>query len=145
MTDRPVHRVYSGDRFCEQEVADEWVLLLCLALIDPGDEVITAQGSFISYLLRATEVGAKLTGVPLKDHTHDLDAMADAITDRTRLIFVCNPNNPTDTQSMPQQWRRFWGACQSTPQSSWMRRTTNTPSTPTIHAASPTSAMGSET
>jgi histidinol-phosphate aminotransferase len=77
--------------------ADEWVLLLCLALIEPGDEVIMAQGSFISYLLRATEVGAELTRVPLMDYTHDLDAMADAITDRTRLIFVCNPNNPTGT------------------------------------------------
>jgi histidinol-phosphate aminotransferase len=77
--------------------ADEWVLLLCLALIEPGDEVIMAQGSFISYLLRATEVGAELTQVPLTNYAHDLDAMADAITDRTRLIFVCNPNNPTGT------------------------------------------------
>jgi histidinol-phosphate aminotransferase len=77
--------------------ADEWVLLLCLSLLEPGDEVIMAKGSFISYLLRAIEVGAKLVQVPLKDHAHDLQAMADAIGDDTRLIFVCNPNNPTGT------------------------------------------------
>ena len=79
--------------------ADEWVLLLCLSLVDPGDEVIMAQGSFISYLLRVNEVGGRLAQVPLKkqDYTHDLDAMANAVTDRTRLVFVCNPNNPTGT------------------------------------------------
>jgi histidinol-phosphate aminotransferase len=77
--------------------ADEWVLLLCLSLVEPGDEVVMARGSFISYLLRAIEVGAELVQVPLRDYTHDLDAMADAITDRTRLVFVCNPNNPTGT------------------------------------------------
>jgi histidinol-phosphate aminotransferase len=76
---------------------DEWVLLLCLSLVDPGDEVVMALGSFISYLLRATEVGAKVVRVPLKDYTHNLEAMAEAITDRTRLVFVCNPNNPTGT------------------------------------------------
>ena len=77
--------------------SDEWVLLLCLSLADPGDEVIMAQGSFISYLLRATEVGAKVVQVPLKEYTNDLEAMAEAISDRTRLVFVCNPNNPTGT------------------------------------------------
>ena len=77
--------------------ADEWVLLLCLSLVDPGDEVVMAQGSFISYLLRATEVGAKVVRVPLKEHTHDLEAMANAITGSTKLVFVCNPNNPTGT------------------------------------------------
>ena len=77
--------------------ADEWMLLLCLAFAGPGDEVVMAGGSFISYLLRATEVGAEAVRVPLKEHRHDLAAMAEAITGRTRLVFVCNPNNPTGT------------------------------------------------
>jgi histidinol-phosphate aminotransferase len=78
--------------------ADEWILLLCMSLVNPGDEVIMAKGSFISYLLRAMEVGAKLVQVSLtKEYAHDLDAMADAITESTRLIFICNPNNPTGT------------------------------------------------
>jgi histidinol-phosphate aminotransferase len=78
--------------------ADEWVLLLCLSLVEPGNEVIMAKGSFISYLLRAIQVGANLVQVGLtEDYVHDLDAMLDAITDSTQLIFVCNPNNPTGT------------------------------------------------
>jgi histidinol-phosphate aminotransferase len=77
--------------------ADEWVILICLALLDPGDEVIAARGTFVSYAWRAIEVGAKVVQVPLRDHTHDLGAMADAVTEDTRLVFVCNPNNPTGT------------------------------------------------
>jgi histidinol-phosphate aminotransferase len=76
---------------------DEWILLLCLSLANPGDEIVMAWGSFISYLLRASEVGAEAVRVPLKNYTHDLQAMSEAISDRTRLVFVCNPNNPTGT------------------------------------------------
>ncbi|MBN1887154.1 MAG: histidinol-phosphate transaminase [Thermoflexales bacterium] len=87
--------------------ADEWVLLLCLALVNPGDEVIMAHGSFISFLLRATEAGARLVAIPLKDYTHDLEAMAAAVTERTRLVFVCNPNNPTGTAVDAQALNTF--------------------------------------
>lgn len=77
--------------------ADEMILLLCLTMLRPGDEVVMANGTFISYLLRTVEVGGTPIRVPLRDYTHDLEAMADAITDRTRLFFLCNPNNPTGT------------------------------------------------
>ncbi|MFN2133537.1 MAG: pyridoxal phosphate-dependent aminotransferase, partial [Anaerolineae bacterium] len=87
--------------------ADEWMLLLCLAFAGPEDEVVMAHGSFISYLLRATEVGAKAVRVPLREYTHDLEAMAAAITERTRLVFVCNPNNPTGTMVGAQELERF--------------------------------------
>jgi histidinol-phosphate aminotransferase len=87
--------------------ADEWVLLLCLSLVDAGDEVIMARGSFISYWLRGVEVGANVVQVPLKGYVHDLEAMAGAVTDRTRLIFVCNPNNPTGTAVDAARMERF--------------------------------------
>lgn len=77
--------------------ADEWVLLLCVALLEPGDEAVMAQGSFVSYAWRTGEVGGKAIRVPLKDYALDLEAMAQAVTGRTRLVFVCNPNNPTGT------------------------------------------------
>ncbi len=77
--------------------SDELVLLLCLAFLEPGDEALMAEGTFISYLLRTLELGARPLRVPLQAYTHDLAAMAEAITPRTRLIFVCNPNNPTGT------------------------------------------------
>ena len=77
--------------------SDEMVLLLCLAFLREGDEAVMAQGSFISYYLRTLEMGARAVRVPLRDYIHDLDAMADAVTERTRLLFLCNPNNPTGT------------------------------------------------
>ncbi|NWF80536.1 MAG: histidinol-phosphate transaminase [Chloroflexi bacterium] len=77
--------------------SDELVLLLCLAFLEPGDEALMAEGTFISYLLRTLELGARPVRVPLQAYHHDLAAMAAAITPRTRLIFVCNPNNPTGT------------------------------------------------
>ncbi|GAA2064745.1 histidinol-phosphate transaminase [Streptomyces albiaxialis] len=62
----------------------------------PGDEVIYAWRSFEAYPIVTQISGAASVRVPLTEgEEHDLDAMADAVTDRTRLIFVCNPNNPT--------------------------------------------------
>ncbi|EGG46075.1 MULTISPECIES: histidinol-phosphate transaminase [Streptomyces] len=64
----------------------------------PGDEVIYAWRSFEAYPIITRISGATPVQVPLTPgEVHDLDAMARAITDRTRLIFVCNPNNPTGT------------------------------------------------
>jgi histidinol-phosphate aminotransferase len=68
------------------------------ATCDPGDEVVFGQPSFEAYPILAMQVGAAMVQVPLTSaHRYDLDAMADAITERTRLVFVCNPNNPTGT------------------------------------------------
>src|SRR3954449_6043868 len=64
---------------------------------DPGDEVVFAWPSFEAYPILAAQVGATAVTVPLVDVRHDLGAMAEAVTDRTRLVFVCNPNNPTGT------------------------------------------------
>jgi histidinol-phosphate aminotransferase len=79
--------------------SDELILLLCLAFLEPGDEAVMADGTFISYLMRTLELGARPLRVPLREYAHDLAAMAAAITPRTRLVFVCNPNNPTGTTS----------------------------------------------
>ncbi len=74
---------------------------LCQQLIQitstVGDEVVYGWRSFEIYPLQVRTAGATQVPVPLADHTYDLDAMAAAVTDRTRLIFVCNPNNPTGT------------------------------------------------
>ncbi|MEV5411976.1 histidinol-phosphate transaminase [Thermopolyspora sp. NPDC052614] len=66
-------------------------------LAEPGTEVVYAWRSFEAYPLLADVAGMTSVQVPLRDETHDLDALAEAITDRTRLVFVCNPNNPTGT------------------------------------------------
>jgi histidinol-phosphate aminotransferase len=70
---------------------------LVQAVADAGDEVVYAWRSFEAYPILTAVSGATSVQVPLHDYTHDLDAMAAAITDRTRLVFVCNPNNPTGT------------------------------------------------
>jgi histidinol-phosphate aminotransferase len=70
---------------------------LVRATTDPGSEVIYAWRSFEAYPMVVALGSAEHVQVPLRDYVHDLDAMAAAITDRTRLIFVCSPNNPTGT------------------------------------------------
>jgi len=67
------------------------------ATCDAGDEIVFGWPSFEAYPVLAQQLGATMVQVPLADERYDLDAMADAITDRTRLVFVCNPNNPTGT------------------------------------------------
>ncbi|MBV9205811.1 MAG: histidinol-phosphate transaminase [Actinobacteria bacterium] len=67
------------------------------AVGEPGAEVIYAWRSFEAYPTLADLAAAESVRVPLRHETHDLAAMAAAITPRTRLIFVCNPNNPTGT------------------------------------------------
>jgi histidinol-phosphate aminotransferase len=67
------------------------------AVAEPGVEILYAWRSFEAYPPLSDLGGATSVRVPLRDETHDLAAMAGAITDKTRLIFVCNPNNPTGT------------------------------------------------
>lgn len=71
--------------------------LVARAFVGSDNEVIFAQHAFIVYPLVTQAIGAKAVVVPAKDFGHDLDAMADAITDKTALIFIANPNNPTGT------------------------------------------------
>jgi histidinol-phosphate aminotransferase len=69
---------------------------LVQAYCEPGDEVVYAWRSFEAYPIAVTAAGATSVRVPVTaDGRHDLDAMAAAITDRTRLVIVCTPNNPT--------------------------------------------------
>jgi histidinol-phosphate aminotransferase len=70
---------------------------LVQAVTDADEEVMYAWRSFEAYPIISAVSGASSIQVPLRDHVHDLDAMAQRITGKTRLVFVCNPNNPTGT------------------------------------------------
>jgi histidinol-phosphate aminotransferase len=69
------------------------------ALLAPGDEVVVSQYCFAVYPIVAHLFGAKLVTVPARNHGHDLPAMLKAVTPRTRVMFVANPNNPTGTRA----------------------------------------------
>ena len=77
--------------------ADNLIMQLCLATLDRDTEVIVSRSSFPVYDQFAEVMKARLIKVPLRAYRLDLDAMAHAIGERTRLVFVCNPNNPTGT------------------------------------------------
>jgi histidinol-phosphate aminotransferase len=91
---------HHGVRFEEIVVgggADGVIDLLSQATLDPGDEIVCGWPSFPSYVLDALKLGATPVKVPLREHTYDLDALLAAITPRTKLVYVCHPNNPTGT------------------------------------------------
>ena len=78
------------------------------AAAHPGDEIVFAWRSFESYPIWTRMAHATAVQVPLlPDERHDLDAMAAAITDRTRVVLVCNPNNPTGQYATTDELARF--------------------------------------
>ena len=77
------------------------------AFLKPGDNIITAEHAFLVYKLMAKVFGADTIEVPDPGFIHDLDAMAAAITPRTKEIFIANPNNPTGTLVSQEQIDRF--------------------------------------
>ncbi len=87
--------------------SDELIALLVKTIMAPGDDAIIAAPSFSIYEKAVTAGLGNAVIVPLTDHCYDLSAMAEAITPRTRLCFVCNPNNPTGTVIGQEQLLTF--------------------------------------
>jgi histidinol-phosphate aminotransferase len=87
--------------------SNEVIEFLIRVLVREGDEVIMGDPSFIVYRLVTQAVGGKSVIVPLKDWVFNLDAMKGAITDRTRLIFIDNPNNPVGTTIKKDDFSSF--------------------------------------
>ncbi len=77
--------------------SNEIIELLCHSFLNPDAELVAAEHAFVVYKLMATLFGAKYVAVPDPGFVHDLDGMLNAITDKTRLVFIANPNNPTGT------------------------------------------------
>lgn len=77
--------------------SDELLKLAAEVFLGPSDSVVMADPTFSEYQFAARLMGASVRRVPLKDFRHDLPAMAKAVDESTRMVFVCNPNNPTGT------------------------------------------------
>ena len=87
----PAHIVVSNG-------SNELLRIIAQCVLAPGDECVFAWPSFVVYPMVTQLMGATAVRVPLAHgEVHDLDAMIAAITDRTKLLFLCNPNNPTGT------------------------------------------------
>jgi histidinol-phosphate aminotransferase len=90
--------------------ADEVLELLAKTFLGPGGEAVFAWPSFAMYPIVVKGMGATPVAVGLTgDLVHDLPAMAGAITERTKIVFVCNPNNPTGTSVGAEEFDRFAG------------------------------------
>ncbi len=87
--------------------SNEILELLARCFLSPGDEVVLADPAFVVYGMVAQLAGSRQVRVPLTDYTHALDAMAAAITSRTKIVFIGNPNNPTGTAVVPQALASF--------------------------------------
>ena len=87
--------------------SNEIIEFVAHALLAPGTDVVVSQYCFAIYPIVAKMFGADVITVPAKAHGHDLPAMLRAITNRTRIIFVANPNNPTGTLAAREEIIKF--------------------------------------
>ena len=87
--------------------SDEILNLLVRAYCGPGDELLYSQYGFLMYAINALGVGATPVAAPARDYGSDIDAMLAAVTDRTRIVCLANPNNPTGTYVTKDDVRRL--------------------------------------
>lgn len=87
--------------------SDDILKFIGEAFVNAGEEVIVAEPSFSEYEFATNVMGGDVVKVPLKDYTHNLSAMLETITAQTKLIFICNPNNPTGTIVTKQEVDSF--------------------------------------
>jgi histidinol-phosphate aminotransferase len=89
--------------------ADGIVDYLSQALLDPGDEIVCGWPSFPSYVIGAAKQGAVARTVPLVDDRYDLDGLLDAVGPRTKVVYICHPNNPTGTMNTRSELDAYFG------------------------------------
>jgi histidinol-phosphate aminotransferase len=97
----------SPDEILVGNGSNELIEMLVRTFVRPRDEVVMADQAFVVYRMVTQAVAATPRIVPLHHFTHDLEAMAEAITSRTRMVFVANPNNPTGTIFRRGAWEAF--------------------------------------
>jgi histidinol-phosphate aminotransferase len=111
LTDRlaAFHHVKPAEVFVANGT-NEILDLLVRAYVWPEENCVFSQLSFVIYKLICMQCGVRFTEVPCVNYTHDLPAMAKAIDAKTKLVFVCNPNNPTGTYNTAAEIEAFLGS-----------------------------------
>jgi histidinol-phosphate aminotransferase len=97
----------SPDEILVGNGSNELIELVVRTFLRPRDEAVMADQAFVVYRMVTQAVAATPKIVPLRHYTHDLEAMAEAVTSRTRVVFVANPNNPTGTIFRRSAWEAF--------------------------------------
>jgi histidinol-phosphate aminotransferase len=97
----PKEQIIVGRGSCE--IID----LAARAFVAPGEKIIISEGTFIMYPIAARMVNAGITFVPLRNYRYDLSKMAEVVDEKTKLIFIANPNNPTGTMIKADELDRF--------------------------------------
>jgi histidinol-phosphate aminotransferase len=87
--------------------SNELIDIAVRTYLRPGDEAVMADPSFVVYPMSVKAAGGRAVQIPLKEYRHDLDAMVDAVTPNTKMVFIANPNNPTGTINTRQEFERF--------------------------------------
>jgi len=95
------------DRMVCESGSEPFINLLARAYAGPGYEILYSQYGFIAYKLAAEAVGATPVSAPEAEHTTDVDALLSSVTDKTRIVFLANPNNPTGTRIPFSEIRRL--------------------------------------
>jgi len=95
------------DRLILGNGSDEVISFICFAYLEPGLAALSCKPTFAVYESATRLMGAEYRALPLKDWKFDLEALAQAITPDVRVIFVCNPNNPTGTWVTKDEINRF--------------------------------------
>ena len=88
--------------------SDGVVDMLSQVALVAGDEIVCAWPGFPSYGIYATKLGGVARRIPLREDRHDLDALAAAVTERTKLVYIANPNNPTGTMNTRAELDRYF-------------------------------------
>lgn len=96
------------EQFIVANGSDEVIQYLSMVLLAPGDQILTSTPTFSEYKFNAIVAGAEVQLVPMTaEYQHDLDALLAAINPRTKIIYLCSPNNPTGTWIAKEQMLRF--------------------------------------
>ncbi len=99
-----------ADQFIFGNGSNEIIEFLAHAFLREEDEIVTSEHAFVAYKLVAKVFGARTIEAPSPEHRHDLEAVLAAITPRTRLVFIANPNNPTGSLLTQEEIDRFMAA-----------------------------------
>jgi histidinol-phosphate aminotransferase len=102
-----------GEQLIFGNGSDEIINMIARAFFVPGDQTVMAVPTFPQYRHNALIEGAEVIEVPLKDGTHDLEGMLAKVNEQTKIVWVCNPNNPTGTISTKEEFEKFLTAVPS--------------------------------